>query len=99
MPFKTLPAVTALFALAAVAFVPPADAARRSGRGAEDVELLAVCKGFPAEVVREAVLATGVPEVRLGIADGGFAARLAARRAAGVFAEMPGSALARSSFE
>ena len=32
------------------------------------------------EVVREAVLATGVPEVRLGIADGGFAARLAARR-------------------
>jgi hypothetical protein len=30
VPFKTLPAVTALFALAAVAFVPPADAARRS---------------------------------------------------------------------
>lgn len=32
-----------------------ADAARRSGRGAEDVELLAVCKTFPAETVREAV--------------------------------------------
>lgn len=31
------------------------DAARRSGRGAEDVELLAVCKTFPAEAVREAV--------------------------------------------
>lgn len=32
-----------------------AAAARRSGRSAEDVELLAVCKTFPAEVVREAV--------------------------------------------
>lgn len=32
-----------------------ADAARRAGRSADDVELLAVCKTFPAEVVREAV--------------------------------------------
>lgn len=32
-----------------------AEAARRSGRGADDVELLAVCKTFPAELVREAV--------------------------------------------
>jgi len=32
-----------------------AEAARRSGRVADDVELLAVCKTFPAEVVREAV--------------------------------------------
>ncbi len=32
-----------------------AEAARRSGRDAEDVELLAVCKTFSAEVVHEAV--------------------------------------------
>ncbi len=32
-----------------------AEAARRSGRAAEDVELLAVSKTFPVEVVREAV--------------------------------------------
>lgn len=32
-----------------------AEAARRAGRGGDDVELLAVCKTFPAEVVREAV--------------------------------------------
>lgn len=31
------------------------EAARRAGRGADDVKLLAVCKTFPAEVVREAV--------------------------------------------
>ncbi|HEY2574318.1 MAG TPA: YggS family pyridoxal phosphate-dependent enzyme [Verrucomicrobiaceae bacterium] len=31
------------------------NAARRSGRSAGDVELLAVCKTFPAELVREAV--------------------------------------------
>lgn len=32
-----------------------AEAARRAGRGADDVSLLAVCKTFPAEAVREAV--------------------------------------------
>lgn len=32
-----------------------AEAARRAGRGADDVKLLAVCKTFPAEAVREAV--------------------------------------------